>query len=127
MVVDYYFPQFAPCAVDPKLADGVGEIDFLVGSSGSGPILGSRCPLKICSGHVRVTSHVGSLQICLSQLSGFWHGYRKLSPPLLKYAKTNGNNNNIASHLISCLSEFMPSPLNLLYMYLTKKIKKLLL
>jgi hypothetical protein len=117
MVVDY-FPQFAPCVVDPIPADGVGEIDFLVGSSGSGPILGSRCPLKICSGHVRVTSHVGSLQICLSQLSGFWHGYRKLSPPLLKYAKTNGNNNNIASHLISFLSEFIIAPKNLYY-YLT--------
>jgi hypothetical protein len=115
MVAGCYFPQFAPCVVGPKLADGVGVIDFLFGSSGSGPSLGSRCPLKICSGHVRVTSHVGSLQICLSQLSGFWHGYRKLSPPLLKYAKTNGNNNSIASHLISFLSEFIIAPKNLYY------------
>jgi hypothetical protein len=64
-----------------------------------GPSLGSRWPLKMCSGQVLVTSHIGGLQKSLSQFAGSWQGYLKLSLP--QNAKVSGNNSKIIAHLNS--------------------------
>jgi hypothetical protein len=64
-----------------------------------GPNLGSRWPLKICSGQVLVTSHIGTLQKSLSQFVGSWQGYLKLSLP--KNAKATGMDSKTIAHLNS--------------------------
>jgi hypothetical protein len=98
-----YFPQLAPC---------VGWVHCgatTVPAAGGGPSLGSRCPLKICSGQVLVTSHTGGLQKSLSQFAGSWQGYRKLSLP--QNASVSGNISISIAHLNSFKSLCIYKPI----------------
>lgn len=77
-----YFAQGAPWGAGVQaIGAGLDGLVVWLDASGGGPSLGSRCPLKICSGHVRVTSHRGILQMSFSQFLGSWQGYLKRSPP----------------------------------------------